>query len=294
MRLATMQLEGRAQPVVVSPDGRRFVPASAIVPGFAGDLIDLIARTASPSLEFGPTTSWRSLDGHRLLAPIPCPRRNIFCVGKNYHEHAAEFAQSGFDTSAAKDETAPAFPVIFTKAPSTVVGDGDAVQRFAHVTEQLDYEAELAVVIGRPGRGIAPAGSPAHIWGYTIVNDVTARDLQQKHRQWFLGKSMDTFCPMGPWIVTADEVGDPADLNVRCWVNGQLRQSANTRDLIFDIPTIIATLSAGMTLLPGDIIATGTPAGVGIGFKPPRFLNAGDVMKITIDKLGTLTNTIAA
>jgi 2-keto-4-pentenoate hydratase/2-oxohepta-3-ene-1,7-dioic acid hydratase in catechol pathway len=294
MRFATMALDGRVQPVVVSPDGQDFVPVSAIVPGFTGDLIDLITRVASPATAFGSIAGWQSLRGHRLLAPIPCPRRNIFCVGKNYHEHAAEFAQSGFDTSAAKGETAPAFPVIFTKAPSTVVGDGDSVERFGHVTEQLDYEAELAVVIGKPGRGIAPADALGHVWGYTIVNDVTARDLQQKHRQWFLGKSMDTFCPMGPWIVTADEVGDPAKLGVKCWVNGELRQDANTRDLIFDIPTIIATLSAGMTLLPGDIIATGTPAGVGIGFKPPRFLNASDIMKITIDKLGTLTNMVAA
>ncbi len=293
MRFTTMEIAGRAQPVVISPDGLSFVPVTSILPGFAGDLIDLITQIPSPARTFGSIAGWQSLDGHRLLAPIPVPRRNIFCVGKNYHEHAAEFAQSGFDTSAATGETAPAFPVIFTKAPSTVIADGDTVQRFAHVTDQLDYEAELAVIIGSPGRGITPADALDHVWGYTIVNDVTARDLQQKHRQWFLGKSMDTFCPMGPWIVTADEVGDPATLGVKCWVNGELRQNANTRDLIFDIPTIIATLSAGMTLLPGDVIATGTPAGVGIGFKPPRFLNPGDTMKIAIDKLGALTNVVA-
>jgi 2-keto-4-pentenoate hydratase/2-oxohepta-3-ene-1,7-dioic acid hydratase in catechol pathway len=292
MRFATVEFEGRAQPVVVSPDGLDFVPVGALLPGFTGDMTDLIARVASPAQAFGTISGWRTLAGHKVLAPIPTPRRNIFCVGKNYHEHAAEFAQSGFDTSAAKGETAPAFPVIFTKAPSTVVADGDPVQRFAHVTEQLDYEAELAVIIGRPGRGISKTEALSHVWGYTIVNDVTARDLQQKHRQWFLGKSMDSFCPMGPWIVTADEVGDSATLGVQCWVNGELRQNANTRDLIFDIPTIIATLSAGMTLIAGDIIATGTPAGVGIGFKPPRFLNPGDTMKIAIDKLGALTNTV--
>ena len=150
------------------------------------------------------------------------------------------------------------------------------------------------MIIGTPGKGISKADALDHVWGYTIVNDVTARDLQQKHRQWFLGKSMDTFCPMGPWVVTADEVGDSADLNVKCWINGELRQDANTSDLIFDIPTIISTISAGITLQPGDVIATGTPAGVGIGFKPPRFLKAGDVMKISIDKLGTLTNAVQA
>ncbi|MGI4942071.1 MAG: fumarylacetoacetate hydrolase family protein, partial [Janthinobacterium lividum] len=219
--------------------------------------------------------------------------RNVFCVGKNYHEHAKEFANSGFDTSAAKGELAPDFPVIFTKPASTVVADGAPVLAFSALTEQLDYEAELAVIIGRPGRGISREAALDHVWGYTIVNDVTARDLQQKHRQWFIGKSMDTFCPMGPWAVTADEVGDPADLNVKCWINGELRQDANTRDLIFDIPTIIATLAAGITLQPGDVIATGTPAGVGIGFKPPRFLKPGDTMTISIDKLGTLTNTVA-
>ena len=294
MRFATIEIAGHAQPVVISPDGLGFAPVGALDPGFAGDLIDLIARVPSPAQAFGRTPAWQRLAGHRLLAPIPWPRRNVFCVGKNYHEHAAEFAHSGFDTSAAKGETEPEFPVVFTKPPSSVIADGEAVQAFAQATQQLDYEAELAVVIGRPGRAIAPAEALGHVWGYTIINDITARDLQQRHRQWFLGKSMDTFCPMGPWIVTADEVGDPATLDVRCWINGELRQHANTRDLIFDIPTIIATISAGITLLPGDVIATGTPAGVGIGFKPPRFLAPGDVMKITIDRLGTLTNTVVA
>lgn len=146
-------------------------------------------------------------------------------------------------------------------------------------------------MIGKSGRGISKADALKHVWGYTIINDVTARDLQQNHRQWFLGKSLDTFCPMGPWLVSADEV-DSANLSVRCWINDELRQNANTSDLIFDIPTIIATLSAGMTLHPGDVIATGTPAGVGIGFKPPKFLKAGDVMRLSIDHLGTLTNTV--
>ncbi len=289
MRFATLDLDGRAAPVVISPDGAGFCAVATLVSGFAGDLVDLIA--AAPALP--AVTHWTALDGRSVLAPIPAPRRNVFCVGKNYHEHAKEFANSGFDTSAAKGELAPDFPVIFTKPASTIVGNGAPVLAFAELTQQLDYEAELAVIIGRPGRGISREAALDHVWGYTIVNDVTARDLQQKHRQWFIGKSMDTFCPMGPWAVTADEVGDPADLNVRCWINGELRQDANTRDLIFDIPTIIATLSAGITLQPGDVIATGTPAGVGIGFKPPRFLRTGDSMTISIDRLGTLTNIVA-
>jgi 2-keto-4-pentenoate hydratase/2-oxohepta-3-ene-1,7-dioic acid hydratase in catechol pathway len=291
MRFGTLEINGRPTVVVISADGQQYQEAAALAPGFAGDMTDFIARLPSVPKDAGQAGAWKPLAGQRLLAPIPVPRRNVFCVGKNYHEHAKEFSQSGFDTSATKDEVAPTAPVVFTKAPSAVIGDNQAVQAFAHVTTQLDYEAELAVVIGKGGRGISKADALKHVWGYTIINDVTARDLQQKHRQWFLGKSMDTFCPMGPWIVTAAEV-DPADLNVRCWINDELRQDANTRDLIFDIPTIIETISAGITLQPGDIIATGTPAGVGIGFNPPKFLKAGDVMKITIEKIGTLTNRV--
>jgi 2-keto-4-pentenoate hydratase/2-oxohepta-3-ene-1,7-dioic acid hydratase in catechol pathway len=293
MRFATLEIDGRGQPVAVSSDGAGFIPVAGLVPGFSGDLTDLIAQVPAPGRKFGTLSGWQTLAANKLLAPIPWPRRNIFCVGKNYRDHAAEFAYSGFDTSAAKGEMAPEFPVIFTKPPSSVVADGDAVQRFAGIAEQLDYEVELTVIIGRPGRGITREEALNHVWGYTIINDITARDLQQRHRQWFLGKSMDTFCPMGPWIVTADELGDPAMLDVKCWVNGELLQNANTRDLIFDIPTITATISAGITLLPGDVIATGTPAGVGIGFKPPKFLRPGDQTKIVIERIGTLTNRVA-
>jgi 2-keto-4-pentenoate hydratase/2-oxohepta-3-ene-1,7-dioic acid hydratase in catechol pathway len=292
MRFGTLNINGRATVVIISDDGQNYLEASELVPGFTGDMSDFIARNPSMPKDAGQSGKWKAIAGQKLLAPIPTPRRNIFCVGKNYHEHAKEFSQSGFDTSATKGEVAPAAPVVFTKAPQTVVADGDTVLSFKNVTSQLDYEAELAIVIGKPGRGISKADALKHVWGYTIVNDVTARDLQQKHRQWFLGKSMDTFCPMGPYIVTSDEVGDSSNLNVKCWINGELRQNANTSDLIFDIPTIIETISAAMELQPGDVIATGTPAGVGIGFNPPKFLSSGDEMKISIDKLGTLTNRI--
>ncbi len=291
MRFAALEIGGKSAPVVVSADGTGYVPVSEWIAGFTGELADLIAKYPDPKGLPAAPTAWQPLAGKRLLAPI-MPRRNVFCVGKNYHEHAAEFAKSGYDTSAAKGELAPAFPVVFTKAPSTVVGPGDEVLSFSDLTEQLDYEAELTVVIGKPGRGIAKGEVFDHVWGYTIVNDVTARDLQQKHRQWFIGKSLDTFCPMGPWVVTADEL-DATKIDVKCWINGELRQNANTSDLIFDIPAIVTTLSAGMTLLPGDVIATGTPAGVGIGFVPPKFLKPGDVMKIEIQGIGTLENRIA-
>ena len=294
MRFASLNVNGAAEPVVISQDGKNYCLLTHLIDGFRGDLVAYIAHNVHAGHKTPEPTQWTALADHKLLAPIPVPRRNVFCVGKNYHEHAKEFAQSGFDTSAVKDELAPSYPVIFTKAPSTVVADQDVVHSFSNLTQQLDYEAELAIIIGKHGRGISKADALDHVWGYTIVNDVTARDLQQKHRQWFLGKSMDTFCPMGPWIVTSDEIGDSANLDVRCWINGELRQDANTKDLIFDIPTIIESISAGMTLHPGDVIATGTPAGVGIGFKPPRFLKPGDEMKISIEKIGTLTNRISA
>ena len=228
----------------------------------------------------------------KLLAPIPAPRRNIFCVGKNYTDHAREFAGSGYEAGAVQGAEIDAYPAVFTKPANTVTGPGETVSLHPHVTSAVDYEAELTLVIGKSGRDIPAARAYEHIWGYTIINDVTARDRQRNHKQWFMGKALDGFCPMGPWIVTADEV-DPENLDVRCWVNGELRQNANTRDLIFNIPTLIATISAGLTLEPGDLIATGTPAGVGLGFDPPKFLKAGDEVSMSITGLGTLSNRFA-
>jgi len=227
-----------------------------------------------------------------LVAPIPRPRRNIFCVGKNYHEHAKEFARSGFDRSSSGSSDVPTAPIIFTKVPECVIGTGEPVRVDDKASQAVDYEGELAVIIGRKGRAISREDALAHVWGYTIVNDVTARDLQKRLQQWHVGKSQDTFCPMGPWAVTADEI-DLANTRLRTWINGELRQDANTRDLIFDVPTIIETLSAGLTIYPGDIIATGTPVGVGIGFEPPRFLKPGDSMVIQIDGIGRLQNSVA-
>jgi 2-keto-4-pentenoate hydratase/2-oxohepta-3-ene-1,7-dioic acid hydratase in catechol pathway len=223
-----------------------------------------------------------------LQAPIPRPRRNVFCVGKNYYDHAHEFANSGFDSSAAKGAV-PEAPIIFSKVPESVIAPGAPVRLDPGVSTSVDYEVELAVIIGKAGRNIAKGDAMGHVWGYTIVNDVTARDLQGLHSQWLIGKSQDTFCPMGPWAVTADAL-DLADTSVRCWVNGELRQDSNTGLLIFDVPTIIAALSNGITLLPGDVIATGTPAGVGLGFKPPKFLADGDTVRQEIAGIGVLEN----
>ena len=236
------------------------------------------------------TTGNLSLSEVQIIAPLPKPRRNIFCVGKNYYAHAKEFAGSGFDSSAAAGDI-PQVPIIFSKVPESVIGPDAAIEIPGSVSTAIDYEAELAVIIGQGGKGISAQDAMQHVWGYTIINDVTARDWQSRHSQWLMGKSFDTFCPMGPWLVSADEL-DGSQTQVRCWVNGELRQDASTSDLIFNIATLIETLSAGITLYPGDIISTGTPVGVGIGFKPPKYLQAGDVVRVEIDGIGAISNPV--
>lgn len=291
MRLASILKGGQRTISVVSADGSRYWPVNQFAPDFAGDMIELVQQFDAIKSKIDLAAGGTPLDAASLLAPIDEPRRNIFCVGKNYHDHAAEFQNSGFDHSAKNGEHAPEAPVVFTKPASSVIGPGATIPRHANVTSQLDYEAELGVVIGKSGRGIKRADAMDHVFGYTVINDFTARDLQKLHRQWFIGKSLDGFCPMGPYLVTADEV-DGQNLDIKCWVNDELRQSSNTSQLIFDIPTLIETLSAGIELQPGDVIATGTPAGVGIGFTPPKFLNPGDVIRIEIENVGVLVNRV--
>lgn len=293
MKLATITHDGRTKAALVGPDAKSVWPLEDMLGRPVPDLTSIIAELDAIKPRLKPSGAGLPLAAVKIEAPIPRPARNVMCVGKNYHEHAREFTKSGFDSSASSAADAiPTAPIIFTKVPECVVANGANIRYPAGVSDSLDYEAELGLVIGRGGRGISKADAYSHICGYTIINDVTARDLQGKHKQWFLAKSLDTFCPMGPWLVTADEV-DPANLNVKCWVNDELRQNANTRDLIFDIPTLIATISAGITLLPGDVIATGTPAGVGIGFTPPKFLQRGDRVTIEIEGLGRLSNSVA-
>jgi 2-keto-4-pentenoate hydratase/2-oxohepta-3-ene-1,7-dioic acid hydratase in catechol pathway len=223
----------------------------------------------------------------RIRAPLPRPRRNLFCVGRNYGAHAKELATSVFKDNKSEHSS---WPIVFTKVPESVIGPfDDVLLPPPAVSIQIDYEAELAVVIGMGGRDIGHSDAMRHVFGYTVVNDVTARDVQMRHQQWDLGKSFDTFCPMGPWIATADEF-DGSAAQVRCWVNDELRQDGNTADLIFDIPTLIETVSRGITLYPGDVIATGTPAGVGMGMNPQRFLVNGDVVRVEIDGLGSIAN----
>ena len=281
MKLATIRYGGIVAAAVVDEEAGKAHPLGT-------DMLSVIRAGGVRSV---PAASV-ALSSVEVLAPIPRPARNIFCVGKNYHAHAHEFTRSGFDSSAKSEaEAIPTSPIIFSKVPECVVANGAPVRYPTGISEKVDYEAELALVIGKGGRGISMDAAYGHVFGYMIANDITARDLQARHKQWLIGKSLDDFCPMGPWLVTADSV-DPRDLAVRCWVNEELRQEARTAQLIFDIPTLIATLSAGITLYPGDIIATGTPAGVGIGFDPPRYLARGDRVTIEITKLGRLSNVL--
>jgi 2-keto-4-pentenoate hydratase/2-oxohepta-3-ene-1,7-dioic acid hydratase in catechol pathway len=231
-------------------------------------------------------------DSVKLLAPFPRPAKNILCVGKNYHDHAREFHASGFDASAGADAI-PELPIVFTKWPNSVIGPGEPIPSANDYTGSTDYEGELTVVIGEGGRNVSQKDAYRHVYGYTIVNDATARTLQNRHKQWFLGKSLDGYCPMGPCIVTADSIEDVTQLRLLTKVNGEVRQDAYVSQLIFDIPTLIETISKVMTLEPGDLIATGTCAGVGIGFDPPRFLKPGDVVDITIEPIGTLSNPVS-
>ncbi len=227
----------------------------------------------------------------RLEAPIR-PRNNIMAIGKNYRAHALEFSASGFDAS--ETTALPEHPIVFTKALSSIVADGDGIELSSDPSDTTDYEGELGVIIGEGGMNISKADAFDHVYGYTVINDVTARAVQQQHVQFFLGKSGATFGPMGPAIVTADEIDDITDVTLRTRVNGDLRQESKISLLIFDIPTIIEVISRTVRLEPGDVIATGTPAGVGIGFDPPKFLQVGDVVEIDIEGIGTLTNPVVA
>ncbi|MCS6892617.1 MAG: fumarylacetoacetate hydrolase family protein [Rhodovarius sp.] len=242
------------------------------------------------ALKAPPAAALRPLSSVVLLAPIPRPRRNVFCVGRNYMEHVAEG-----DRVAGRQTETPKYPQFFTKAPETVIGPGAAIPDHGAtgVTKFLDYEAELALIIGRAGVNIPRERALDHVFGWTIGNDVTGRDLQRRHGQWWKGKSLDRSCPLGPWIVPADEL-DASDLAIELWVNGEKRQSSRTSKMIFDVREIIHQISLGFTLLPGDVILTGTPEGVGYAMDPPRVLKDGDVVEIAIEGIGRLTNPVKA
>ena len=269
-------------------DGDEVVDLSAS--GLPGDTVDLIAQWDGAKVEHAMADSPRlPIEAIRLLAPLR-PRKNVIAVGRNYRDHAKEFSASGFDAS--EKQMIPEHPVIFTKAPTSVIGPEEPIVLANDPTGTTDYEGEMAVVIGKAARNVSPGEALDHVFGWTIVNDVTARELQKRHVQWFVGKSPDTFCPIGPVITTIDELPEIGASWLRTKVNGELRQEAPISDLIFDVPTLISTLSSVLTLEPGDLIATGTGLGVGIGFDPPRYLAAGDVVEISIDGIGTLRNPV--
>ena len=301
MRLATIDVAGAPAAAVIRADGAAVVLDGAAAaaaglaaddPALSGDLAALIACGAA-----GVEAARRVAESAavaipaervRLLAPLPRPAKNVFCVGRNYADHIAEGARA---QNVRIDVTE--VPVFFTKPPTAVIGPGAAVPIFPHVSTKIDYEVELAVVIGTAGRDIPRESALDHVFGYTILNDISARDVQRRHGgQYFKGKGLDGSCPLGPWIVTADAIPDPAALGIRLRVNGELRQDSTTAAMIFDIPTLIASLSEGMTLEPGDILATGTPSGVGYAMDPPRFLVDGDTVSCEIDGIGTLENPV--
>ncbi len=286
MKVATFLARGKRQIGLVDEAAKSVAPLDVAQAEADRGIVSLIGRNALPK-----TLAPIAFDQITWEAPVPRPDRNIFCVGKNYHEHAHEFSRSGFDSSAAAGAV-PKHPIIFSKVPETVVATGARIVIDPAVSIAVDYEAELAVIIGKGGRKIKAGDAFDHVWGYTIVNDVTARDLQGRYSQWLIGKSQDSFCPMGPWAVTKDAL-NITDTPIKCFVNGDLRQNSNTGLLIFDIPTIIETISAGVTLNPGDIIATGTPAGVGIGFDPPKYLKDGDIVRVEIQGIGALENPVS-
>jgi len=285
MRIASWTWGGRDHVGTLSVNGLEATPL-AVADASRGALGVIQALARGEPLP--PASGTRlPVDAISLRAPLPKPLRSLFCAGRNYRAHAAELATTVFRDSLPKEDL---WPIVFSKLPECVIGPFDAVRLpGAAVSSQIDYESELAVVIGRGGRDISRSRAMDHVFGCTIVNDVSARDVQVRHQQWDLGKSFDTFCPMGPCIVTADEL-DGRDTRVRGWVNGELRQDGRTRDLIFDIATLIETCSRGITLYPGDVIATGTPSGVGMGFSPPKWLRSGDVVRVEIDGIGAIEN----
>lgn len=220
------------------------------------------------------------------LAPV-IPTKNVLCIGKNYHDHILEFDGSAEDIARVKEN-----PIFFSKAISSIIGPDAPINPHTGVTAEVDYEAELAVIIGKKCLNVSEEDALKYVYGYTCLNDVTARDLQKTHQQWMRGKSLDTHCPIGPWIVTQDELRNPQNLDIKSIINGEVRQNANTNLMMHKITALISILSQGMTLNPGDIIATGTPKGVGMGFTPPRFLKSGDVVEINIEGIGALVNTV--
>jgi 2-keto-4-pentenoate hydratase/2-oxohepta-3-ene-1,7-dioic acid hydratase in catechol pathway len=287
MRYATFSLSSDSAPRLGLVQGDRLVDLSG---AFPGGLLDLIRRGPSAWRQTPPAgAATHAMKDVRLHAPIPRPTKNIFCLGLNYLAHMQESS-----AARGRESKVPEVPVFFTKAPTAVNGPYDPVPWDPSITQQVDYEAELGVIIGKSAKNLSRASALESVFGYTIINDTSARDLQIRHLQWFKGKSLDGFCPMGPVVVTADEFGDPQTKKIGLRLNGETRQSSTTADMIFPVNVMLEFLSRGMTLEPGDIIATGTPEGVGLGRTPPEYMKDGDVMETEVEGIGMLRNRIQA
>jgi len=295
MRLATFDA-GRGPRVGIVSADETLVPVADLIPEAPEDMVGVIAAGDALHERLRDVAS-RAQGGAkvatvRLLAPIPRPRRDVLCVGWNYSEHFAEGARLRAETAAPGQQEAPEYPALFSKNPATVTGPDSPVWFPAPHSEQLDWECELAVIIGRPGLDLAEAGALSHVFGYTCANDVSVRDVQRRHGgQWFKGKNFDTHLPLGPWIVTADEL-DPSALRIQTRVNGVVKQDSNTKFMVFKLPRLLKEFSAGCRLEAGDILITGTPAGVGFARKPPEFMNIGDTVEVEIEGIGVLRNTV--
>ena len=288
MKIARVEKAGKVYLALVDEQRQEVSLVGGALASHPNPVLEVIEQGISAAKLQAAITERVPMASVKFLAPLSAFLRNPFAVGKNYHEHALEFDKSGFNATSGAASAIPAFPQIFTKATTTLNGPTDAVRFNPKHTTSVDYEGEIGVVIGSICRNVAKKDAMSKVWGFVALNDVTARDLQKNHAQWFLGKSLDGFCPLGPWITSTDEA--PTDMRMQTWVNGEQRQNAHISQLIFDVPTLIETMSAAMTLLPGDIIATGTSVGVGVGFNPPKFLKHGDVVRVAISGLGELNN----
>ena len=286
MKIARVERAGKVHLALVDEQKKEVSLVGGALASHPNPVLAVIEQGIAPAALQAAVPERVPLASVKFLAPLSAFLRNPFAVGKNYYEHALEFDKSGFNATSGGASAIPAFPQIFTKATTTLNGPTDPVRFDPKHTTSVDYEGEIGVVIGATCRNVAKKDAMSKVWGFVALNDVTARDLQKNHAQWFLGKSLDGFCPLGPWITTTDEA--PTDMRMQTWVNGEQRQNAHISQLIFDVPTLIETMSAAMTLLPGDIIATGTS--VGVGFTPPKFLKNGDVVRVAISGLGELNN----
>ena len=290
MKIARVETAGQVYPALVDEAKQEVALLGGYVADHPNPVLQVIQHGISEAQLLEQVRGHAAMSEVKFLSPLSAFLRNPFAVGKNYHEHAVEFDKSGFNATSGAASAIPTHPQIFTKATTTLNGPTDPIRFNPKHTQSVDYEGEIGVVIGTTCRNVSKADAMKQVWGFVALNDVTARDLQKNHAQWFLGKSLDGFCPLGPWITTTDEA--PTDMHMQVWVNGEQRQKAHISQLIFDVPTLIENMTAAMTLLPGDIIATGTSVGVGVGFNPPKFLRHGDMVRVAITGLGELHNPV--